>query len=1101
MKRKNRGRILLNGLLSASLILSMPAVTYAASAGESEETETIEEDENSSADTLESEDKQTEEIKNETLEESADEISAEEANGSIAETSDEDTDISAENSETIQNTTESCDSAEAVKEFDMGNGVTLKVPDNDAIDISKNISTQIGLYQFANPNESSDETLNGTSALPSAYTLDPDTASGFTHNVTCSSTKKVTSIKNQQETGLCWVFAGIASAESSVLQSDGTVSASSVDFSEIQAAYYTYNRKGNTKGCEGDTATMKDFLLYGGNDTLLTASLSMWNGVTDEETASFEKRYDSSLLTQLENSELSSTKDTYHLKDATVYEMASQNKEAVKEAVMNDGAVTISLYWNESYLNYSTAAFYNNERTDYNHTVVIVGWDDDYDVSNFRSDRRPDKNGAWLIKNSYGSDSGKSGYYWVSYYDYSLDNVNAQGTCYEVESTETYDHNYQYDGGTNFGTIYGYDRTEAWMANVFTAEGEESLEAVSTWFTQDDMDYTVTIYTGCEEGNPASGEKVLEMSGNQEHVGYHTIALNQNINLKSGQKFSVVFKLGGTNIVQLPMEWTLIAADEKSYTSTVHADAGESFYSFDGKDWGDMATDFVQEDANVSGANLRIKAFTKDRATVKGISLDTTKVDLTVGESFKLNATITPENAVDKKITWTSDAESVAIVDASGNVTAKGAGTATITAQTENGKYTATCEVTVKVPVEGISLSETEKEMSLNESFKLKATVTPDAALNKNVIWTSSNEEIAKVDSFGMVTARSLGEATITAQTEDGGYTASCKIQVYRQTGRIFSSIAGYNRYATAVNIAKAAYPEGAETIILVKGNDFPDALAANSYAGVLNAPILLNRLDTLDANIRLLLEENWSGVVKNVIILGDGMSEDVTETLEKVYGLKVKKIAGKNRFETALKIAEETVKIQKTDTVMIATGLSAADATSASSWSYAYGYPILLADRTLNLRQGSIDFIKKNGIKHVILLGDAKVVSDACACGLDKVRLGGKNRFETSLKIAQYFVNKKGGTLTDNVGFAHGGDAHFPDALAGGQLLAKYNAPIILVSTSDEIIPDFIKRNIAGSPSAHSTFYFLGYAAKGKAKNVEDDVYIKITEAITSKG
>ncbi len=312
---------------------------------------------------------------------------------------------------------------------------------------------------------------------------------------------------------------------------------------------------------------------------------------------------------------------------------------------------------------------------------------------------------------------------------------------------------------------------------------------------------------------------------------------------------------------------------------------------------------------------------------------------------------------------------------------------------------------------------------------------------------------------------------------------------------REYVNLAGEGRYETATEIAKSAYPDGAETVILVKGTDFPDALAANAYAGVLNAPILLNGLNSLDSNVEELLTKDWKGKVKKVIILGDGMNKSVEKALEEKCGVEVTKIAGKNRFETALKIAEETVKVKSTDTVLVATGLKAADATSASSWSYANGYPILLADRTGNLKQESVDFIKNNGIEHVILLGDESVVSDSCACGLDSVRLGGINRYATSIKIAEYFASNINGSVTDHVAIAHGGDDHYPDALVGGQLAAKYNAAVILTNEKYEEPVDYIEENVAGLASEHSTFYFLGFAAKGKS-----GVYDQIVKAIESK-
>ena len=164
---------------------------------------------------------------------------------------------------------------------------------------------------------------------------------------------------------------------------------------------------------------------------------------------------------------------------------------------------------------------------------------------------------------------------------------------------------------------------------------------------------------------------------------------------------------------------------------------------------------------------------------VEDISLDKTSQEMTEGDEFTLTATVKPDNATNKNVTWNSSDPSVATVD-NGKVIAKKAGTATITVKTDDGGKTASCVVTVNAkvyPVESISLDKTSFEMTEGDTFTLTATVKPDNATNKNVIWSSSNNSVASV-SNGKVTALKAGQATITAKTEDGERTATCKVTV-----------------------------------------------------------------------------------------------------------------------------------------------------------------------------------------------------------------------------------------------------------------------------------------------------------------------------------
>ena len=166
-------------------------------------------------------------------------------------------------------------------------------------------------------------------------------------------------------------------------------------------------------------------------------------------------------------------------------------------------------------------------------------------------------------------------------------------------------------------------------------------------------------------------------------------------------------------------------------------------------------------------------SITVEATPVTSVTLDRTSASLNVNESITLTATVKPDDATDKTVTWTSSNESIASVT-EGVVTAHKGGTATITAQA--GDKTATCEITVKsIPVTSVTLDKTSASLKVKETVTLTATVKPDDATDKTVTWTSSNENVATVTD-GVVTAINIGTATVSAKA--GDITAVCDVTV-----------------------------------------------------------------------------------------------------------------------------------------------------------------------------------------------------------------------------------------------------------------------------------------------------------------------------------
>ena len=167
--------------------------------------------------------------------------------------------------------------------------------------------------------------------------------------------------------------------------------------------------------------------------------------------------------------------------------------------------------------------------------------------------------------------------------------------------------------------------------------------------------------------------------------------------------------------------------------------------------------------------------------SVTGVTLDKTSLTLTSGETETLTATVSPSDATDPSLTWSSNNLNVASVSSTGVVTARKAGTAVITVTTNDGGKTATCTVTVKapvIPVTGVTLDKTSLTLTEGETQALTATVSPSNASDKTVSWLSNNTTVATVSSDGVVTAKKAGTATITVTTVDGDKIATCSVTV-----------------------------------------------------------------------------------------------------------------------------------------------------------------------------------------------------------------------------------------------------------------------------------------------------------------------------------
>lgn len=474
-------------------------------------------------------------------------------------------------------------------------------------------NTTILLHTGRTPSPVDLSHLAGKSLLPAGKMA---ASSTFPENYDLRDEGFVSPVRNQNPYGTCWTFAAMASMESTAMK---LLDAESADLAEWDLAYYGYVDESQELVAFEDyeatdfnpgTGDPRDWSVNsGGDDFKAAAILSRWTGPAWETD-----------LPYCGNAPDGTEADAYHLSDVMFLyydrdtRYAPVSIENVKYTLMNYGAVSVGVYadsgWSDEenptpYFNLVTSAAYiPQDNTDdlevgsANHAVNIVGWDDNYSRENFAI--RPDNDGAWIVRNSWGTNWGDEGYFYLSYEDAVLDT----GAAYVSAPADNYGHIYQYDP-LGLCSMYGLDSETAWMANTFVAEGIQALGAISFYASTVDTEYEISVFTDVD-GNPTDGSLALHAQTGILHMpGYRTVELDDPVLLSAGQTFSVVVKLTtpGYNY-PIAIEYAM-TNPYYNYSGKASAHPGESYISSDGLAW----TDTTIQNAT---ANVCLKAFTND---------------------------------------------------------------------------------------------------------------------------------------------------------------------------------------------------------------------------------------------------------------------------------------------------------------------------------------------------------------------------------------------------------------------------------------------------------------------------------------------------------
>ncbi len=393
--------------------------------------------------------------------------------------------------------------------------------------------------------------LEGEKLLPAAYDM--------------RDYGRVTPVRDQGRYGTCWAFASLGALETTLLPEEEGIF--STDHMSMNNSY----------NLDIDS---------GGEHTMSIAYLAAWQGPVYEANDPYGDGESNGNL-----------KAVKHLEEALI--INEKDIDVLKSAIFRYGAVETSVYTQMEYVD-SISPYYSKENASYyydgeelpNHDVVVVGWDDNYAKENFTN--VPEGDGAFICKNSWGTEFGDRGYVYVSYYDA---NICKKSVVYtRVGDADNYDNIYQTDLLGWIGHM-GFDKEEAYFANVYTAGAGEELAAVSFYATGKDTEFEVYVVSGFEDEASFKNRQFVT-AGSTKYAGYYTVDFPEAIKLADNERFAVVVKIKTPGAVHpIAIEYN---SDER--TENFDITDGEGYISLYGEKW--HSAEETQQ------SNVCLKAFT-----------------------------------------------------------------------------------------------------------------------------------------------------------------------------------------------------------------------------------------------------------------------------------------------------------------------------------------------------------------------------------------------------------------------------------------------------------------------------------------------------------
>ncbi len=641
----------------------------------------------------------------------------------------------------------------------------------------------------------------------------------------------------------------------------------------------------------------------GGNALMASAYLARWDGVVSEENDPYP--YTGKVDDIKYHGNLSAD---YHVQNILYlpYRSHDLDNDEIKNAIMKYGAVYSSFKLEQddvtlekSYFNEDESSYYypqNAPAARYGHAIAIIGWDDNYSRANFET--TPPGDGAFICKNSWGTNSGEDGYFYISYYDKYLgkyvvdpktgrpENDDYNAVFYHAESADNYNKIYQYDylGPTLATNEFG--EKELYAANVFPEAGsalqeKELLKAVSFYNYAPGMAYEVYVVTNYQNQKSLENLGPVLKTGVSEYAGYLTVNLDNPIELAKGTRFAVVVKTtANTGNVMLFMEFPL-----EGHASNARANKDESYIGMDKKTWMDMTE-------HKKNTNLCIKAFTETDDTsvfLQGIdnigreyeSDKVYSIDEMLEAGYDLNeAFVDYIKSQDSVELFATDSEYTLgsipppfIPDLNTNHNyAEGAELpsrydlreeecmTSVKNQGEIGSCWAfatyaSLESSLKKAsflsignsgdglnqstsaASSIHLDTSGTKIALGNTYQLKASLQPVDS-TAELIWTSSNNQVLSVSSRGLVTGLGIGQAVVTVCTTDGKTSAQCTISVTVPVSVDNVTINNTEPQVVAGNkllLDYSVYPENAGDKTIIWEVDNPSVASVNEY-GLLTA-------------------------------------------------------------------------------------------------------------------------------------------------------------------------------------------------------------------------------------------------------------------------